>query len=82
MKTSHSKMTRQQSIHQKPHIKDSTSEISMWDSGSSNQNLRALLKWMKRHHSIFKKKHKLLLFIDHLKSKILFKSNCLIYLNS
>jgi len=36
------------SAEQKPHIKDSTPEISMWDSSPSNQNLRALLKWMRR----------------------------------
>lgn len=36
------------SAEQKPHIKDSTPESSMWDSSPSNQNLRALLKWMRR----------------------------------
>ena len=44
------------SRHQEPHTEESTPEMSMWDSGPSNQNLRALLKWMRRQRIHFFKK--------------------------
>lgn len=70
------------SRHQEPHTEDSTPGISMWDSGPSNQNLRALLKWMRRQRIHFLKENTTNCHLIYGLLKIQdssLKSNCLIF---